>query len=46
MELKDLLWKELNRETFHDTEQIVRRNLDTQILTLPDEEDDEIVVNG
>jgi GTP-binding protein len=45
-ELKDLLWKELNRETFHDTEQIVRRNLDTKMLTLTDEEDDEIVVSG
>jgi GTP-binding protein len=32
MELKDLLWQELNRETFHDAEQIVRKNLDFNIL--------------
>ena len=32
MELKDLLWQELNRETFHDTEQIVRKNLDINKL--------------
>jgi GTP-binding protein len=38
MELKDLLWTELNRETFHDTEPIVRRNLDTSLLILPDDE--------
>ncbi|MDR1601566.1 MAG: GTPase ObgE [Tannerella sp.] len=27
-ELKDLLWRELNRETFHDTGQIVHRDMD------------------
>jgi GTP-binding protein len=27
-ELKDLLWNELNRETFQDTEQIVHRDMD------------------
>jgi GTP-binding protein len=26
-ELKDLLWRELNRETFHDVEEIVRRDI-------------------
>ena len=29
VELKDLIWKELNRETFHDPEQMVHGNLDT-----------------
>ncbi|MDR2120708.1 MAG: GTPase ObgE [Tannerella sp.] len=27
-ELKDLIWRELNRETFHDSEQIVHRDID------------------
>jgi len=40
MELKDMLWKELNRETFHDAEPIVRRNMDIKMLTLPDDTDD------
>jgi GTP-binding protein len=31
-ELKDLLWLELNRETFHDPDQIIRKNLDLNIL--------------
>ncbi|MDR1406874.1 MAG: GTPase ObgE [Tannerella sp.] len=31
-ELKDLLWRELNRETFHDAEQIVHRDIDIQPL--------------
>ena len=30
-ELKDLLWEELNRETFHDVEKIVRRDMDNVI---------------
>ena len=34
-ELKDLLWKELNRETFHDAEKIVRRDMD--VVTYPDD---------
>jgi len=28
--LKDLLWNELNKQTFHDTESIVRKNIDIQ----------------
>ncbi|MDR3260623.1 MAG: GTPase ObgE [Tannerella sp.] len=36
-ELKDLLWKELNRETFQDTEQLVHRDMDITIL--PDEDE-------
>ncbi|MDR1780367.1 MAG: GTPase ObgE [Tannerella sp.] len=27
-ELKDLLWTELNRETFHDADEIIRRDMD------------------
>ncbi|MDR2041334.1 MAG: GTPase ObgE [Tannerella sp.] len=34
-ELKDILWRELNRETFEDPEQIVHRDMDTGLL--PDE---------
>lgn len=38
-ELKDLLWKELNKETFHEVERIVHKNID--VSTIPwDEEDD------
>jgi GTP-binding protein len=29
-ELKDLLWQELNRETFEDTTQLVHRDMDTE----------------
>ena len=35
VQLKDLLWEELNRETFHDTAQIVHRNIDIPNI-LPD----------
>jgi GTP-binding protein len=38
--LKDILWEELNRETFHEPEQIVRQNIDVASLEL--EEDDEL----
>jgi GTP-binding protein len=38
MELKDLLWHELNKETFHDTERIVHKNLD--LSTYPTDDDD------
>ncbi|MCD7977396.1 MAG: GTPase ObgE [Tannerellaceae bacterium] len=38
-ELKDLLWKELNRETFHEVEQIVHKNLDVSTLAQYDDED-------
>ncbi|MDR1938804.1 MAG: GTPase ObgE [Tannerellaceae bacterium] len=39
MELKDVLWKELNRETFHEPEHIVHKNLDLSALP-PDDDDD------
>ncbi|MCC8197879.1 MAG: GTPase ObgE [Tannerellaceae bacterium] len=39
VELKDLLWKELNRETFHEVEPIVHKNLDVSSLSLYDDED-------
>ncbi|MDR1919384.1 MAG: 50S ribosome-binding GTPase, partial [Tannerellaceae bacterium] len=41
MELKDVLWKELNRETFHEPERIVHKNLDLSLLP-PDEDDFEL----
>ena len=37
-ELKDLLWKELNKETFHEVERIVHKDLDLSTLTF-DEDD-------
>ena len=37
-ELKDLLWKELNRETFHEVERIVHKNIDVNSLVF-DEDD-------
>lgn len=40
--LKDLLWNELNRETFHDAEQIVHRDMDMRFVPIDDEEDWEI----
>lgn len=39
-ELKDLLWKELNRETFHEVERIVHKDLDLDTLTFDDDEID------
>lgn len=47
VELKDLLWKELNKETFHEVERIVHKNIDVSSLTfdedliIPVEEDDD-----
>jgi GTP-binding protein len=38
-ELKDILWKELNRETFQEPERVVHRNLD--LSALPDEEEED-----
>lgn len=38
-ELKDLLWNELNKETFHEVERIVHKDLDLNTLVF-DEEDD------
>lgn len=37
-QLKDLLWQELNRETFHDVEQIVHRNMDITFIPVDDED--------
>lgn len=42
IELKDLLWKELNKESFHEVERIVHKNLDISTL-LPDDDDDFVV---
>ncbi|GHV48836.1 GTPase Obg [Bacteroidia bacterium] len=38
-ELKDILWTELNKETFHQPELIVHKNLDLSALSFDDEED-------
>jgi GTP-binding protein len=44
--LKDLLWKELNKESFHDAESIVHKPLDIQNFDLQDDlevfEDDDL----
>ena len=42
-ELKDLLWKELNKESFHETEKIVHKNIDVSKLTF-DEDDFDVPV--
>jgi GTP-binding protein len=39
MDLKDLLWKELNKETFHEVERIVHKNLDVSALQFDDDDD-------
>ena len=36
-ELKDLLWQELNRETFHDADAIVHRDMDMSLMADDDE---------
>ena len=36
-ELKDLLWQELNKESFHEVERIVHKNLDLSTLALDDD---------
>lgn len=38
IELKDLLWKELNQENFHEVERIVHKNLDISSLNLDDDD--------
>lgn len=38
VELKDLLWKELNQENFHEVERIVHKNLDISTLDLDDDD--------
>ena len=40
LKLKDLLWTELNKETFHDVESIIHKPLDIQSLSLDDDFDD------
>lgn len=42
VELKDILWKELNKENFHEVERIVHKNIDVSSLDL--EDDDEYIV--
>lgn len=39
-ELKDLLWKELNQETFHEAERIVHKNIDVSALAFDEDDDD------
>lgn len=39
MELKDILWKELNKENFHEVERIVHKNLDLSTVSFDDDED-------
>ena len=39
VELKDLLWRELNKETFHEPERIIQKSIDVSSLEF-DEEDD------
>lgn len=41
-ELKDMLWKALNEESFHEAERIVHKNIDVNALAF-DEEDDYVV---
>lgn len=41
-ELKDLLWKELNKETFHEVERIVHKDLDLSTLEFDPEEEPDI----
>lgn len=38
VELKDLLWKELNQENFHEAERIVHKNIDVSTLVFEDDE--------
>lgn len=40
MELKDMLWKELNTETFHEPERIVHKAIDVSSMQFDDDEDD------
>ena len=38
-ELKDLLWKALNEESFHEVERIVHKNIDVNTLVFEEEDD-------
>lgn len=40
--LKDLLWAELNKETFHDSSTIVHRDMDITFIPIDDDDDFEI----
>jgi GTP-binding protein len=42
VELKDILWRELNKEIFHEPERIVHKNLDISALPIDDEDDFDI----
>ena len=35
--MKDLLWKELNKENFHEAERIVHKNIDVSTLEFEDD---------
>ncbi len=37
--LKDLLWRELNKESFHEVERIVHKDIDVKTLQLDDDSD-------
>lgn len=39
LELKDLLWSELNRETIHEVNDIVRQNIDVSSIQFSEDED-------
>ena len=43
VELKDLLWKELNKEIFHEVERIVHKNIDVSTLQFDDDDEDYVV---
>ena len=43
-ELKDLLWKGLNEESFHEAERIVHKNIDVKTLTFDDDEEEDFVI--
>lgn len=38
-ELKDILWNELSKETFHEAEKIVHKNIDVSTLQFDDDDD-------
>lgn len=44
--LKDLLWDELNKETFHEAERIVHKDLDLSTLSFDEEEEIDIPEAG
>ena len=43
-ELKDLLWKGLNEESFHEAERIVHKNIDVNTLTFDDDDEEDFVI--